>query len=376
MNSQNPVRVLQVLHIMNRGGAEAMIMNLYRKVDRTKVQFDFLVHSQEQGAFEEEIREMGGRIFRVRPFKGYNVIQYYQECRALFKNHPEIKVVHGHLGSSAACYLKAAQEQGIFTIAHSHSAGDIRSLRDLAYFICSYPTRYIADQLFGCSTEAGIARYGEKKVKSVAYRNFNNAVDTRLFHFNEENRRAVRKELNIADDELLIGTVGRVTLQKNPKRIFKLFKRLVLDNKNVKSLWVGTGEMESYFRSLIQKEKLEDRIIMTGARADIPNVMHALDCMLFPSLWEGLPVSVIESQAANLPTVLADTISREVEISDLLHWHNLEEDDSVWTADCVRLATQYKGERDKYSFNMQATGYDIYTTVEWLQDFYISKCMK
>lgn len=370
MVNNKPIRVLQVLHIMNRGGAEAMIMNLYRKIDRTKVQFDFLVHSQEQGLFEDEIREMGGRIFRVRPFKGYNVISYYRDCKSFFKAHSEIKVVHGHLGSCAAYYLKAAKEQGIFTIAHSHSAGSIRNFYDLSYRIFSFPTRYVAEQLFGCSTEAGIARSGRKMVESAKYCNFNNAIDVSLFRFNEEQRRLVRRMLNIADDELLIGTVGRVTPQKNPKRIFELFRYLVLNNSNVKCLWVGTGEMESYYRDLIKAKGLEDRIIMTGVRSDISGIMHALDCMLFPSLWEGLPVSVIESQAANLPTVLADTISKEVQISDLLCWHSLDEDDSAWAADIMHLAQVYCGHRSEYSFDMAKTGYDINETVKWLMNFY------
>lgn len=364
------IRVLQVLHILNRGGAEAMIMNLYRMIDRTRVQFDFLVHSQVKGVFEDEITQLGGRIYRVQAFRGYNMVSYYNECKRFFKAHPEIKVVHGHLGSCAAYYLKAAKEQGMFTIAHSHSAGVICNFYDLLYSLFSFPTRYVADQLFGCSTEAGIARYGRKMVESAKYCNFNNAVDAGLFHFNEEQRRLVRHMLNVADDELLIGTVGRVTSPKNPKRIFELFRYLVFHNSNVKCLWVGTGEMESYYRDLIKAEGLEDRVIMTGVRSDIPGIMHALDCMLFPSLWEGLPVSVIESQAANLPTVLADTISKEVQISDLLCWHSLDEDDSVWAADVMRLAQVYCGCRSKYSFDMAITGYDINETVKWLMNFY------
>ena len=128
--------------------------------------------------------------------------------------------------------------------------------------------------------------------------------------------------------------------------------------------------MESYYRELIKAKGLEDRIIMTGVRSDISGIMHALDCMLFPSLWEGLPVSVIESQAANLPTVLADTISKEVQISDLLCWHSLDEDDSAWAADIMHLAQVYCGHRSEYSFDMAKTGYDINETVKWLMNFY------
>lgn len=371
---KKPIRVLQVLHILNRGGAEAMIMNLYRKVDRTRVQFDFLVHEPDKGLFEDEITQMGGRIFRVSAFKGYNALSYYRECKRLFRKHPEIKVVHGHLGSCAALYLKAAKECGMFTIAHSHSAGSgTHSIKGYAYNIFSYPTRYVAQQLFGCSTEAGLSRYGRTAVEGSKYMNFNNAVDVSAYLFNADNRLALRTELHISNDTLLIGTVGRVTPPKNPYRILSIFKQIVKDNANVKCLWVGTGEMEPEIRSSIEAEGLQDRIIMTGVRSDIPKVMSALDGMLFPSLWEGLPVSVIEAQAANLPVVLANTISRETQISDLLRWHSLDEDDSVWATDTIQLAKEQKDNRSHYLFDISTTGYDINETVKWIMDFYESK---
>ena len=367
---QEPIRVLQVLHILNRGGAEAMIMNLYRKIDRTRIQFDFLVHEPEKGFFEDEISRMGGRIYRFHAFKGYNMISYFRECCQFFLDHPEIKIVHGHLGSGAAFYLKAAKKYGKFTIAHSHSAGKIRTFHDLAYKIFSYPTRYIADQLFGCSTEAGIERYGNSAVRSTKYKNFNNAVDAERFHFDKLSREKLRKELRLSEKQIVIGTVGRITLQKNPYKIFSIFKYLVENYENVKCLWVGTGELENEIKHQILQADLQDKIIMTGVRSDIPNVMFALDCMLFPSLWEGLPVSVIEAQAANLPVVLANTISKETQISDLLSWHNLDESDATWATDVMRLAELYRNHREKYAFDMSVSGYDINETVKWLMDFY------
>lgn len=367
---RQPIRVLQVLHMMNRGGAEAMVMNLYRKIDKSRIQFDFLVHEQEKGAYDDEIINMGGRIFRVRAFKGYNIFSYYNECKQFFRSHPEISIVHGHLGSCAAYYLKAAKDSGRFTIAHSHSAATIRNFYDLVYKIFSYPTRYVAEQLFACSTEAGIKRYGKSAVVSRKYMNFNNAIDSVKFRFDNSKRNILRKELELSDKQILIGTVGRVTFPKNPYRIFSIFKYLVENYENVKCLWVGTGEMESEIRKLIEHSDLQDKILMTGVRSDIPNVMSAIDCMLFPSLWEGLPVSVIEAQAANLPVVLADTISRETQISDLLCWHNLDEDDKIWAEDVIKLAKDHFGDREKYSFEMDKTGYDINETVKLLTDFY------
>lgn len=367
---REPIRVLQVLHILNRGGAEAMVMNLYRKIDKTRIQFDFLVHEQEKGVFEDEITLLGGKIYRIQAFKGYNVISYYNECKCFFSMHPEIKVVHGHLGSCAAYYLLAAKKFGKFTIAHSHSAAKVRSFYDFIYKIFSYPTRYFADFFFGCSSEAGINRYGKHIVASNKYLNFNNAIDTGRFRFNNEYRDLLRRDLNLHDNQIIIGTVGRITYPKNPHRIFSLFKFLVENNENVRCLWIGGGNMESEIKELIFQNNLQDKIIMLGIRTDIPNIMFALDCMLFPSFWEGLPVSVIEAQAANLPVVLADTISKETQISDLLCWHSLDESDVVWATDVMRLAEKYKDCREKYTFDISSSGYDINETVSWLMDFY------
>lgn len=370
IKQNKPLRVLHVLHVLNRGGAEAMVMNLYRHIDRTRVQFDFLVHSQEKGIFEDEVISMGGRIFRVQAFNGYNLISYYKECLRFFKQHPEIRAVHGHLGSCAAYYLHAANKCGKFTIAHSHSAGNIKSFYDLSYKLFSYPTRWIADQLFGCSTEAGLARYGTYAVKSDRYRNFNNAVDTNQFQFSQENRTTFRTEFGINNNTLIIGTVGRVTLQKNPLRIYSIFKEIIRFQPNVKCMWVGTGEMEEQIKDMISRDCLEDKIIMTGVRSDIPAIMSALDCMIFPSLWEGLPVSVIESQMANLPCVLSTNISRETEISDLLSWYNLSEPDYKWAAEAIRLASIHKNIREHYNFVPAESGYDINSTAKSLMQFY------
>ena len=139
-----PIRVLEVIGEMDLGGAESMIMNLYRCIDREKVQFDFLVHTQRKCAFDDEIEQLGGRIFHITKFNGRNAIRYYRECNKFFDQHPEIRVVHGHIGSSAALYLHAANKHGCYTIAHSHAANKITDFKSVVWAFFSFPTRYIA----------------------------------------------------------------------------------------------------------------------------------------------------------------------------------------------------------------------------------------
>lgn len=203
------IRVLQVIGSMNRGGAEAMIMNLYRNIDQTKVQFDFVENTDKPAAFDEEILSLGGRIFRCPHYNGKNHIQYVNWWNDFFHDHAgEYGVVHGHLGSTAAIYLKAAKKHGIFTIAHSHNARTTIDLRGLLYSAYSYPVRFIADQFFTCSRAAGISRYG-KKIGGSANRciSLNNAIETAAFAFDPDVRRTVRQELDLTD-QFLIGHVA------------------------------------------------------------------------------------------------------------------------------------------------------------------------
>lgn len=368
-----PIRVLQVIGIMNRGGAETMIMNLYREIDKDKVQFDFLVHTNEEGKYDSEIIEMGGIIHHISRCNIKNVSSYYRECLTFFRSHPEYKVVHGHIGSCASYYLSAAKKCGCFTIAHSHSAANIRNMKDFLYKVSAYPTRYIADQLFGCSTEAGIARYGNSSIKKPNYSNFPNAIELDRFTYNESTRERIRKIFQIQENENFIGTIGRITEQKNPNMLYEIFKQIVSTNSNTKCLWVGTGEMEQEIRARVESDGLQKKIILTGVRSDVNELLQGLDCFLFPSLWEGLPVTVIEAQAAGLHCILADTISKEVEITNLIEWHNLKEPVEEWVLRCIQLANKSKSEpRFSPIGDIKKAGYDIHETAKWLTDFYLS----
>ena len=367
---EQPIRVLEVLGRMDRGGAETMIMNIYRKMDRTKVQLDFMVHTEDHCQFDDEIIAMGGRIYRVPRFNIINYFKYKREWKLFFKEHPEIRVIHGHMGATAAIYLQEANKAGRFSIAHSHSVDKILTVKDFIYKIMSYPTRHTAKQMFGCSAEAGIARYGKKAVSSSRYQNFPNAIDLIKFKYDVDVRLDIRKILNIAPAQSLVIHVGRITMAKNPDMILKVFKEIIKQDENAICLWVGTGELEDKYRQMIQHAGLQDRIQMTGVRPDISQLLQAADVFLFPSLWEGLPVSVIEAQATGLPCVISDTISKEVEVSPLVEWHSLTESPEHWARRCLDLAKENMGKRNSPLDSIRAAGYDINESVKRLSILY------
>ena len=372
--NEEPIRVLQVIGSMNRGGAEAMIMNLYRNIDRTKVQFDFLVHTDIEAQYDKEIKSLGGRIYSIIKFNGINVLGYYNSCKAFFANHPEYKIVHGHIGSCAAFYLKAAKKSGCYTIAHSHSVGGSQySLHDLLYRIYSFPTRYIADLLIGCSSEAGKARFGKKVLNWKNYINFPNAVDIEQFKFNEDIRSDVRKELGLSNETIVVGTVGRITQPKNPEFIAQVFLKILSCQQNAVCLWVGTGELERKVKEIIESKHDGSRIIMTGLRSDVYRLLQAMDVFVFPSLWEGLPVTVVEAQAAGLPVVLSDSITKEVEVSSLLEWHSVNEPELIWAKSCLEMVSRHPiDKRVSPIEEIAGHGYDIKESAKYLQNRYLS----
>lgn len=192
-----PIRVLHVIGRMNAGGAEAMIMNIYRNIDRTKIQFDFVVHTNEQSFYDNEIMQLGGKIYRTERFIVANYFSYKKFWVNFLKKHTEYRIVHGHINSSAFVYLSLAKKYGRLAVVHSHSTGSVgKSLRAYIFRLLTYPLRYIADYFFACSEQAGIARFGTQVVASDRYYVLNNGIDMKLYTFNKEVRREMREKIS------------------------------------------------------------------------------------------------------------------------------------------------------------------------------------
>lgn len=367
------IRILHVIGIMNCGGAEMLIMNLYRSIDRDRIQYDFLVHSEEEGYFDKEIYSLGGRIHHICRFKGTNMISYYREAYEFFKKNNEYKIVHGHIGSCASLYLSAAKKCGCYTIAHSHSTGNgKKNLHDLCFNIFSYPTRYIADHFFGCSTEAGIRRYGRRIVKSNKYNNFSNAIDSERFVFSPIKRKHIREQLRL-ENKMVIGTVGRITDAKNPLFIVEIMSEYIKHHNNAVFLWVGNGDMFDVISQKVEEMKIGESMIIVGQKQNVEDYLMAMDIFLFPSKYEGLPTSVIEAQATGLHCLLSDTITREVEITNLIKWMSIEQSPEKWaiTIDdvCIENRMSQQNEVVKH-------GYDIHENSKVLTSFYEKVLMK
>ena len=359
------IRVLHVIGIMNRGGAETMIMNLYRNTDREKVQFDFVENTQETGIYEKEILSLGGRVFHCPKFNG-NVFSYMKWWDAFFDEHKdEYAFVHGHIGSTAAMYLYSAKKHGIKTIAHSHNTYEKHfSFNQLEYQCLSYPVRFIADYFFACSKEAGISRYGNK----TSFRIIRNAIDTQQFKYKKAEEELLQ-ELKISSDVSVFGHVGRFDKQKNHSFLLKIFKTICETDHNAVLLLAGDGPM----RAEIEKEAVElgikDHVRFLGVREDIPDLLNCMDVMIFPSVYEGLPVTLVEAQCSGLRCLVSDAVSDEIVlVKDLITFMSLDQSEEEWARKAEELSVYNRRSCEK---EVAEAGYDIKENAEWLQNFYL-----
>lgn len=364
------IRILHVIGFMNRGGAETMIMNLYRNIDRSKVQFDFVQNDGEEAVFDQEIHSLGGKIYHCPRYRGKNHFAYIKWWNAFFKNHKdEYPVVHGHIGSTAAIYLSIAKRYGAYTIAHSHSAGNSSKL----YSLYAYPTRYVADHFFACSTDAGINRYGSKVATDKERCHvLNNAIETKRFIFNEQTRKQMRTMLNIPDDSLVIGHVGRFVDAKNHLFLLDIFEQIHSHRPDSVLLLVGDGELRPHIETAISQKNLSSFVVMTGVKGNVWDYYQVMDVFVFPSVYEGLPVSLVEAQTAGLPCCISANVPKDTAITAQVEFISLENGAEYWADRVLQRANEL---RHDTCHEIERAGFDVSVTSEWLEDFYTKVVM-
>ena len=366
----NPNRVLLVFGKLNRGGAETLAMNIFRKIDREKIIFDFAVHTDEHCDYDDEVEALGGKIYRFSRYNGVNHSHYVNEWETFFNEHSEYKIIHAHSTGSAAIYLKIAKEHGLITISHSHTvAPKKKGARQVAVNAFRHPLKNISDYLFACSEESGEWMFGEEAVLQPNYRTIKNGIDLEKFRFTEEKRISVRTELNIPDDAFVIGNVARFDEAKNHSYLLDVFNDVLKKEPDSRLVLVGTGALKDSIEKKAESLGIIDKIVFTGSRNDVDRVLCAFDVFMLPSVFEGVPLSVIEAQAAGLPVLATDVISDEVKCTDYLSFLSIKENPAVW----ADKALSYKGfkKEKNCSVKLAEHGYDINSTAKYLERFYL-----
>lgn len=366
---EEPIRILHVLGSTNLGGAESRIMDIYRHINREKVQFDFLVHQTEEGYYEEEIKSLGGRIYRVPRFKLYNLSSYKKALRKFFAEHHEFKAVHGHMTSTAAIYLQIAKKNGVpMTIAHARSAGVDKGLKGKITLWIRKPLKHRCDYMFACSGLAAEAVFGSKNTLNGNVKIIPNAIDVTPFRYRKRVRDRVRESLGV-EDKFVIGHVGRFHYAKNHEYLLKVFAKIAEKKENAVLFLLGEGSLMEEMKITAVSLGIEEKVYFFGNKKETWDYYQAMDFFVFPSRFEGLPGTVVEAQSAGLRCLISDTIAKEVGITDLVTYKSIEADPSEW-ADFVLEHERYIRE-DMYE-PIAAAGYDVKEQAKRYEQFYMS----
>lgn len=363
-----PIRILHVLGNLNRGGAETMVMNLYRNMDRNRIQFDFIIHTDKECSYDDEITALGGRIYRISNYSGYNHFRYKKSWNIFFETHKEFKIIHGHIRSTASIYLQIAKKYGLITIAHSHSSSSGRGFSAIVKSIMQYPIRFIADYFIACSNQSGLWLFGKNVIKRQNYFILNNAIEVNKYKYNSQVRFNKRLELNI-QNKFVIGHVGNFHKPKNHEFLVDIFKEIHNENNNAILLLIGDGKLRFKIEKKIIDSGLTDSVKFLGVRPDISELLQAMDVFVFPSLYEGLGMAVIEAQASGLPCIVSNTLPKEVAITELVKYIPIKKPASYWSSNILEYCSNY--DRVFYYDDIIKSGYDINTTANWLINFYM-----
>ncbi len=364
------MRVLQVIGVMDRGGAETMVMNLYRAMDRERVQFDFLVHEQREGDYDAEIVSLGGRIFRAPRYNGINGIAYRRCIRSLFASHPEWRVVHGHIGSCAPLYLSEAKRVGAFAIAHSHAQNYGNGISGVAFNIAAHPVRRIADYFMACSKEAGLDRFGSSIVEGNRFAIVPNGIDVASYACDERVHVEAKADYGLAGRPVVCHT-GRLIPVKNHEFLLEVFARVVQSFPNAVLLLAGRGDLEEQIRARVNELGLKKAVFFLGVVDDVPRLLRAADVFVFPSINEGLALSVVEAQASGLPTIASTGVPELAVVSDRVCRMPLSSGVEAWATECVdKLRFSLSSERSDACDQVREHGFDVADTSVRLAAFY------
>lgn len=359
------VRVLNVVPNMRAAGVETFIMNVYRNIDRTRVQFDFLVHSEKKEFYDDEIEKLGGKIYRLTYKDDKNFFKYIKDLNDFFSEHKEYEIVHGHMQSMMPVYLKVAKNHNVkIRIGHSHNNSYEKSMKGILLHILSRSSKKYANIKFACSVDSGKYLFGKKTKVEV----INNGIEIDKFKFEESKRNKIREELKLNDDDILIGNIGRMEKQKNQMFLVEVFKKLHEENKKYKLIIIGEGRLENKIKKQISKYQLENVTYIKKRIKNVNEYMMAMDMFALPSLYEGLGIVLIEGQASGLKCFTTlNTVAEETNITSNIKYLKLNK--NVWKNAILNTNARYDrtGNMEK-----ECKEFDIKNVAKKLENLYLN----
>lgn len=361
------MKVLHVISNISKGnGIMSVLMNYYKNIDRTKIQFGFLFYEDRKITYEKEIISLGGKIHKVESIS--NLIKFNQDIKKLTINYyKEYDILHIHDFFMTTFLLGIKSRFGIKKIIiHSHNTKfSDHKIREIRNRILSIPNSFVPDYYFACSEEAGKSAFGKKFEKKGII--VNNAIDLKVFHFDEMIKKNIRKELNV-ESKFVIGHVGGFVNQKNHKFIIEVFKKILERRPDSVLILVSEGPLKNKIQDLCIKDKINDKVLFLGTRDDVYRIMQSFDRFIFPSIFEGFGIVLIEAQAIGVPCVFSDVVPKVVNIiSEQNTVLNLRESYDIW-ADAI--INERKANED-VSKKIRNSGFDIVFEAKKIQKLYL-----
>lgn len=362
-----PLRVAQIMGKMNRGGVEAVVMNYYRAMDKTKVQFDFFVDSDSEFPQREELEQAGAGVFMLPP---YSRMWAWQKQLTEQLRRGRYSIVHAHINTMNVFPMLCAWRAGVpVRICHNHStAHPGEGKKTVLKYLLRPFNRLFATHWFACGRKAAEWMYGRQAVEHNRVVVLPNAIDTTRFAFDEAQRVQIREQLEIEPDVLVLGHVGRFCYQKNHRFLIEIFAELHQMTKS-RLLLIGEGELTQSIRDLVHQKGLEKEVIFLGGKQDTAPYYNAMDAFCLPSFYEGLPVVAIEAQCSGLPCLLSDEVTEEAVLTDRAERFPLENSALQW-AQWIVINAQASASRQEKAGIIAEKGFDGIRQAAFLQDCY------
>lgn len=362
-------KVLHIVGHMNSGGTETMLLNLYRKIDREKVQFDFLCLEGKKSYYQEQIESLGGRIICIQNLKSI------KEIADVINKYGPYKVVHAHTLFNSGIAMYAANKNNVeIRIAHAHTTADNEKGFIRRTYISIMRRLIISNStnLLACSNMAGKYLFGEQLIKTDKYTLLPNLVNYEpIINIDISKVDRLKKEYDLENADIVIGHIGTFKKAKNQKFILNIVAKLKDMNKKVKLLLVGSGSMENELREITKILNIENEVIFTGIRDDIDTILNSIDVFVFPSIYEGLGLVLLEAQAAGLPCVVSEAIQSEADLNiDLLSYLNLSDETSAWVNKIIEVCGKKQTDKQKILEAFDRNGYSSQKCISQLMTIY------
>lgn len=363
------IRILHSVSNMDRAGIETMLMNYYRHMDRNKIQFDFLCNKTKPGAYDDEIKKMGGKIYHTPGLNPAIYPKYLKYMKNLFKENPEYRILEAHNGALGVYALYAAKKNDIpVRIFHAHGASITKDWKLPIKLFCKSRLKANINYNFTCGVAAAECYFGKQSVENGDYEFIPNAIEVQRFIFNKNVRESLREKYNLQHKHV-IGHVGRFMTQKNHTFLLDVFKKLAEQDSQAYLVLLGDGELMESIKGKVNDLNLTNRVLFVGNVGNVNEWYSAFDAFVLPSIWEGLPVVGIEAQASDLPCIFSDGVTREIGLTDKVQFVSLKASTSEWVQ-AFQNALKIKERRDNTTL-IREKNYDIETEAIKLQNRYL-----